>query len=211
MAEKICGIYCIENLVNNKRYIGQSTDITFRFYQHRSDLKCNRHKNRHLQYSWNEYGKENFKFYVLEECLCEELDELERFYIAHFDTMNQDYGYNFESGGNLKKKASMETRQKISDNHIDVSGENNPFFGKKHSMESIEKYNTHLNYINRKHLGEDSHFSKLTIEEATYIKRYLKEHKTTFQEEKELAEKFNVGINAIQKIKHNRTWKHIKI
>ena len=29
--------------------------------------------------------------------------------------------------------------------------------------------------------------------------------------EKDLATKFNVGINAIQKIKHNRTWKQIEV
>lgn len=209
--EKICGIYCIENLANGKKYIGQSINITYRFYQHRSDLKYCRHRNKHLQWAWNEYGADNFKFYILEECPCEQLDDKERFYISFFDTMNQNCGYNFESGGNARKTASDETRQKISEHHIDVSGKNNPFFGKQHSQESIEKYKTHPNYINRKHLGEDSHFSKLTLEEATYIKKYLKEHNTTYQEEKDLATKFNVGINAIQKIKHNRTWKQIEV
>ena len=49
------------------------------------------------------------------------------------------------------------------------------------------------------------------MEEAAYIKKYLKEHNTTYQEEKELAQQFNVSVNAIQKIKHNRTWKQIDI
>jgi hypothetical protein len=34
---------------------------------------------------------------------------------------------------------STEIRQKISDNHHDVSGKNNPMFGKKHKSESIKK------------------------------------------------------------------------
>ena len=211
ISNKVCGIYCIENNENGKKYIGQSTNITYRFYQHRSDLKCNRHRNQHLQCAWNEHGGEKFNFYILEECARDELDERERFYISLFNTMNQNCGYNFESGGCSNKEQSTETRKKISDNHIDVSGENNPFFGKKHSLESIEMYKAHPNYINRRHLGEESHFAKLTLEEATYIKRYLKEHNTTLQEEKELAERFNVGLSAIQKIKHNRTWKQVEV
>jgi group I intron endonuclease len=37
------------------------------------------------------------------------------------------------------KLVSEDTKKKISENHHDVSGENNPMFGKKHSPETIEK------------------------------------------------------------------------
>ena len=40
---------------------------------------------------------------------------------------------------NLGRKHTEETRQKISENHHDISGENNPMYGKKHSPETIEK------------------------------------------------------------------------
>lgn len=40
---------------------------------------------------------------------------------------------------NLGRVASKETRKKISENHHDVNGENNPMYGKKHSPETIEK------------------------------------------------------------------------
>ena len=40
---------------------------------------------------------------------------------------------------NLGKTLSKETRQKISENHHDISGKNNPMYGKKHSPETIEK------------------------------------------------------------------------
>ena len=36
--EKICGIYCIENVVNRKKYIGLSADINQRWKQHKVDL-----------------------------------------------------------------------------------------------------------------------------------------------------------------------------
>ena len=39
----------------------------------------------------------------------------------------------------LRKVVSEETKKKISENHHDISGKNNPMFGKKHSPETIEK------------------------------------------------------------------------
>ena len=40
---------------------------------------------------------------------------------------------------NLGRVLSDETRKKISENHHDVNGENNPMYGKNHSPETIEK------------------------------------------------------------------------
>jgi group I intron endonuclease len=40
---------------------------------------------------------------------------------------------------NLGKNLSEETRKKISENHHDISGKNNPMYGKTHSPETIEK------------------------------------------------------------------------
>ncbi len=51
--EKICGIYCIENLINEKKYIGQSTDIYTRWQGHINWLKredTRYEKNPHLIY-----------------------------------------------------------------------------------------------------------------------------------------------------------------
>jgi len=40
---------------------------------------------------------------------------------------------------NLGRVSSEETRKKISENHHNVNGKNNPMYGKKHSPETIEK------------------------------------------------------------------------
>lgn len=107
------GIYCIENLVNNKKYFGQSIDIKSRLDKHRSLLKNNRHNNEHLQSAYNTYGCDNFKFYIIEECGVDQLDERERYYISLYNTDNRDCGYNIEPGGNKNKVLSDETREKI--------------------------------------------------------------------------------------------------
>lgn len=137
------GIYAIKNLINGKMYIGQSVNIRERLYGHKYDLKSGKHNNLHLQSAVNKYGLENFSFEALALCDECELDDLERFYIAKYHTMNRKFGYNVEEGGhygrhrapetiekmrraNLGKKLSEETRKKMSENskrHADQARE----------------------------------------------------------------------------------------
>ena len=63
---KNCGIYIIQNLVNGNIYIGSSINIRKRFSQHKSTLRHNTHRNKHLQNAWNKYGEENFEFIIIE-------------------------------------------------------------------------------------------------------------------------------------------------
>ncbi len=65
----ISGVYKIKNVVTKESYIGQSKDIYVRFSQHKSWLNQNIQPNKRLQNSWNQYGSNNFKFEILEECL----------------------------------------------------------------------------------------------------------------------------------------------
>lgn len=60
-------IYKIINVVNNKFYVGSTTNKKVRFRQHRKLLRGNRHHCKHLQASWNKYGEDKFEFVVVEE------------------------------------------------------------------------------------------------------------------------------------------------
>jgi group I intron endonuclease len=65
--DKICGVYCIKNIINNNLYIGSSKNLKLRYFNHKTKLKNNKHENKHLQNAWNLYGEQNFKFYIIEE------------------------------------------------------------------------------------------------------------------------------------------------
>ena len=95
------GIYSITNTKNSKIYIGSTNNFKRRKRQHFRDLKQNKHDNPHLQASYNKYGKEFFKFDIVE--YVENLIERELFYIEKYNSVNNNYGYNI----NLPKKSDV--------------------------------------------------------------------------------------------------------
>lgn len=111
--EKICGIYMIKNIVNNKVYIGQSIDIYRRWNNHKKELIKNIHRNNHLQGSWNKHGEENFIFKIIDECIKTFLDEKEIYWIQYYNSSNQKYGFNLDGGGSNNKETSSETKEKL--------------------------------------------------------------------------------------------------
>lgn len=91
-----CGIYKIEDKINQKVYIGQSTNITTRWRRHRSEAN-NLNNSYPLYCAMRKYGLENFSFEIIEECSKEDLDSRERYWIKEFDSYYN--GYNQTSGG----------------------------------------------------------------------------------------------------------------
>lgn len=59
------GLYMIRNFINDKRYYGESKNVSGRLASHKSILNRQIHPNKKLQQDWNLYGKENFDFIVL--------------------------------------------------------------------------------------------------------------------------------------------------
>ena len=143
------GIYCIHNIKNNKRYIGQSRHMRDRISQHKSKLNNNHHNNKHLQRAWNKYGEESFKFEIICECPTELLDENEIYFIDFYDSYNN--GYNNDRGGSTNNKMPMpiETRGKISSRKLNISDEEKIINRKKnivnHLFESDEIYQVDFN------------------------------------------------------------------
>ena len=144
---RLVGIYRILNKTNGKVYIGQSKNLQRRMTDYTS---CSSH-SKQLNEDIKKFGLDNFSFTLIEKCTEEELDKKETEYILKYKS--NVYGYNKNKRGKTGPKPegfgekirltvanrppkSKETLEKMSKM---FSGENNPFYGKKHSKETIER------------------------------------------------------------------------
>lgn len=130
-----CGIYMIQNKVNNKMYIGQAVDIEDRWGEHRRGLRGGYHHNKHLQNSWKRDGEENFEFTVLLECEESNLNMYEEYYIFELMTYDPRVGYNKDYGGK-SGRPTEETKRKLSEAR---KGEKHHMYGKQLSEEAKRK------------------------------------------------------------------------
>lgn len=110
------GIYKITCIPTQKIYIGSSIDIHHRWEQHRTHLKTGHHNNKYLLRSYEKYGKESFKWEVIEECTEDVLWEREQYYLDTLQPFDEK-GYN--SARVVKapmtgRKHTLEDRQRMS-------------------------------------------------------------------------------------------------
>ena len=126
-------IYCYENLINGKKYVGQSVDLRIRIRDHERNFTRDKlenvssGENRLLWRAVRKYGRKNFSFCVLMYSSPDSLDEKERYYILSLGSHVSHHGYNLAWGGVSNKGTVLtdETRQKMSLSKI---GSKNFFF-----------------------------------------------------------------------------------
>ena len=93
-------VYCIENKLDGKKYIGITKgEIDRRFKQHKQITKSKNSSYRnHIHKAMAMYGIENFTVYQVDEANTkEDLFEKEKYWIKKLDTKNN--GYNETDGG----------------------------------------------------------------------------------------------------------------
>ena len=112
-------IYQIMCCVNNKFYIGQTTNrLCNRWAQH---MKAARDNNQMPLYrAMRKYGKQSFRIAVIDTAKTQqELDDKERAWIAKENAMNPARGYNLREGG-AGGKVSIESRERMRRAHLGV-------------------------------------------------------------------------------------------
>lgn len=117
-------IYIIENIVDGKQYIGKTNrPIEIRFYFHKKNVEYG--KQTYLYKAMRKHGVDNFKIKLLENCAKEQDNERERYWIQKLQPH-----YNMTTGGDGGRTADS-PNYKISLANRDMSGVNNPMYGKK--------------------------------------------------------------------------------
>ena len=123
-------IYSALNMVNGKRYVGQTTkDLKVRRSQHLTRSRKSRFKSALEKY------KGMFLWVVLDVAdSLQELDTKEQFWIQHYYTTDKDYGYNIKSGGLTSTGWKKEPMTQEHKDNISKGG-----MGRKFSAESRKK------------------------------------------------------------------------
>ena len=107
-------MYCVyihTNKINNKKYIGLTSQEPHKRWRNGKGYKGSTFfHNAILKYGWD-----NFEHEVIQDGLSkEDAMKLEAELIMKYDTQNEDYGYNLESGGSAPKH-SEHTKQMLHD------------------------------------------------------------------------------------------------
>lgn len=163
-------IYKVTNKVNEKCYIGQtSQSLTRRKNSHRSESKNTRYKSI-FHAALKKYKEESFDWEIL--CECDDLKELndkEIYYIEYYDTYNNGYNLTLGGGGSTGFKHSEETKNKLSFLH---KGKKSYWYGKHHSNETKIKISKAISGKNHYNYGRT--FSEETCRRISESKKGFK-------------------------------------
>jgi len=154
---KNCGIYKITS-PSGKVYVGKSKNIKSRFYNYNKNI-LNAKNQRRLYNSFKKYGIEKHDFEIIEYCEVLDLYCRERHWQDFYDVLgNKGLNCLLTACEDHPLQMSEDTRKIRSEL---MSGENNPMygrkgerhpaFGRKHTLEDIEKQRKSF----RKNLTED--------------------------------------------------------
>jgi group I intron endonuclease len=139
-------IYCITNIVNGKRYVGQTRQrLSIRWQGHRDRAlgkSGQSYKARSaIGKAMRKYGVDCFVLSVLEICVsADELNDREAHWIAQLGTL-APYGYNLLTGANTAPRTD-ETKAKLRAAWVIRKQENRQtqtFKGRKHTAETKAK------------------------------------------------------------------------
>ena len=179
-----CGIYCIQNTINQKKYIGLSTNIERRLKDHLISLrnKNTEKENEHFIRSFHKYGEDAFQARIIIVCDQNILAPMEQYLIKIFKTYNPKFGYNKTLGGE-RNQPTIETRKKMSESHKGKK----PSEGTKKKLSESLKGRKHSDETKKK-ISEYRKGKKLSDETKKKMSEYRKGKKLSDETKKKISE-----------------------
>jgi group I intron endonuclease len=143
------GVYYLINKINGHTYVGSSINLSSRMknYLNNTFLKSKQNANMPIVKALLKYGQSNFSLLILEYVEPESLTIRETFYITYvmpyYNVLKQGYSsLGYKHTEETKKLLSELAKNKIHSDETKalitrvLTGENNPFYNKSHSIES---------------------------------------------------------------------------
>ncbi|WZB37625.1 segC-like homing endonuclease [Erwinia phage COW86c] len=170
---RIYYLYCIENKVNSKIYVGVHSTENFDDGYMGSGVA--------LRKAINKYGIENFEKSIIKFFGSSDEMYLAESEIVDAQFVNSPLTYNMKIGGfgGWNPRTKKHTAETIAKMRISGSGENNGFYGKIHTSESKAKIisylktreikDSHRKTMSEKHSGENNPMFGITPHNAKAV------------------------------------------
>ena len=223
-------IYCYTNLINGKKYVGQTINPEKRYNQHKSSAFNEKDKdyNTPLHRAFRKYGYDNFNYeIILSTSSLDILNELEIYFIDKYKTQVPN-GYNILEGGNNSSRIfNEETKINMMKAHANLTEDEvielRIAYKEKESPSVIynNKYKDRMHFQSFLNIWTGKRYTsimpevfvdrgrhtKLNEEKVKQIKMEIAEGKSY----RKIAENFNISPSTIADIAHGRTWKQVTI
>ncbi len=141
--ERVAGIYILRNLINNKVYVGKSSDIKRRLASYKCNLKKEERPTKQINsYLFNavkKYGLKNFQLEIIENFKDYDdryASERELYWMDYYRSYETIYGYNLRRDSSTKMIVHDSTKLLLSNKY---KGENNPNYNNKWTIEQKNK------------------------------------------------------------------------
>lgn len=121
----ICGIYKITKKDTGQIYIGLSENIEDRWYNHIHSPSL---KHSYIDRAIYKHGEDKFYLEIIEEVPNNRhlLMEREAYWVAHYNTYEDDFHYNLTPGGDFNPAKVPEIAEKYQNQYLDVNIPQNP-------------------------------------------------------------------------------------